>query len=81
VGTGAGGIVGPLLFANWIGSGSRHQVALAFYLGRADLAHRRGAGQVELIPAACRAAANEPYRSIRRSALSQGPPGPAANSL
>ncbi len=38
IGTGAGGIVGPLLFANWIESGSRSQVALAFYIGSAVMA-------------------------------------------
>ena len=33
IGTAIGGITGPLLFANLIGSGDRSQVAIAFYIG------------------------------------------------
>jgi MFS family permease len=38
IGTAAGGIAGPLLFANLISSGSRSQVAIAFYIGAAVMA-------------------------------------------
>ena len=38
IGTAAGGIAGPLLFANLISSGSRSQVAIAFYIGAAAMA-------------------------------------------
>jgi MFS family permease len=38
VGTGAGGIVGPVLFGRLIGSGDRGQVAIAFYIGAAVMA-------------------------------------------
>jgi MFS family permease len=38
VGTGIGGIIGPLLFANLIASGSRGQVATAFLIGAAVMA-------------------------------------------
>jgi MFS family permease len=38
VGTAAGGIVGPLLFAHLIASGSRSEVATAFYIGSAVMA-------------------------------------------
>jgi MFS family permease len=38
VGTAAGGIVGPLLFAHLIASGSRSEVATAFYIGAAVMA-------------------------------------------
>jgi MFS family permease len=46
VGTAAGGIVGPLLFANLIGSKSRSEVAIAFFIGAAVMAV---GGIVELI--------------------------------
>ncbi len=35
VGTAAGGIAGPLLFSNLIGSGNRSEVAIAFFIGAA----------------------------------------------
>ncbi len=38
IGTAAGGITGPLLFSHWIESGSRSNVALAFYIGAAVMA-------------------------------------------
>jgi MFS family permease len=38
VGTAAGGIAGPLLFAHLIASGSRSEVATAFYIGSAVMA-------------------------------------------
>jgi MFS family permease len=38
VGTGIGGIIGPLLFANLIASGSRGEVATAFFIGAAVMA-------------------------------------------
>jgi MFS family permease len=38
LGTAAGGIVGPLLFAHLIASGSRSEVATAFYIGSAVMA-------------------------------------------
>jgi MFS family permease len=38
VGTGLGGIIGPLLFANLIASTNRSDVALAFYIGAAVMA-------------------------------------------
>ena len=38
VGTGAGGITGPLLFGNLINSGERSQVAIAFFIGAAVMA-------------------------------------------
>jgi MFS family permease len=38
VGTGIGGIIGPLLFANLIASTNRGDVALAFYIGAAVMA-------------------------------------------
>jgi MFS family permease len=38
VGTGIGGIIGPLLFGNLIASGSRGEVATAFYIGAAVMA-------------------------------------------
>jgi MFS family permease len=38
IGTAAGGISGPLLFSNLIGSGVRGQVALAFFIGAAVMA-------------------------------------------
>jgi MFS family permease len=38
IGTAAGGIVGPLLFAHLIASGSRSEVATAFYIGSAVMA-------------------------------------------
>ena len=38
VGTGIGGIIGPLLFGNLIASGSRGEVAVAFYIGAAVMA-------------------------------------------
>src|ERR1700759_321100 len=38
VGTGIGGIIGPLLFANLIASGDRGQVATAFLIGAAVMA-------------------------------------------
>ncbi|MGN6379095.1 MAG: MFS transporter [Gaiellales bacterium] len=38
IGTAAGGIAGPLLFAHLIASGSRSQVAIAFYIGAAAMA-------------------------------------------
>ena len=38
VGTGIGGIAGPLLFGNLIESGSRSEVAIAFYIGSAVMA-------------------------------------------
>jgi MFS family permease len=38
VGTGIGGIIGPLLFGNLIASGSRSQVALAFLIGAGVMA-------------------------------------------
>ena len=46
VGTGLGGIIGPLLFGNLIASGSRSEVATAFYIGAAVMAV---GGIVELI--------------------------------
>jgi MFS family permease len=46
VGTGIGGIIGPLLFGNLIASGSRGQVAVAFFIGAAVMAV---GGIVELI--------------------------------
>ncbi len=38
LGTAAGGIAGPLLFAHLIASGSRSEVAIAFYIGSAVMA-------------------------------------------
>jgi MFS family permease len=38
VGTGIGGIIGPLLFANMIASGNRSEVATAFFIGAAVMA-------------------------------------------
>jgi MFS family permease len=38
VGTGIGGIIGPLLFGNLIASGSRGEVAVAFFIGAAVMA-------------------------------------------
>jgi MFS family permease len=38
VGTGIGGIIGPLLFGNMIASGSRGEVAAAFFIGAAVMA-------------------------------------------
>jgi MFS family permease len=38
VGTGIGGIIGPLLFGNLIASGNRGEVATAFYIGAAVMA-------------------------------------------
>ena len=38
VGTGIGGIIGPLLFANMIASGNRGEVATAFFIGAAVMA-------------------------------------------
>ena len=38
VGTGIGGIVGPLLFGNLIASGSRSEVAIGFFVGAAVMA-------------------------------------------
>ncbi len=38
IGTAAGGIIGPLLFAHLIASGSRSEVATAFYIGSAVMA-------------------------------------------
>jgi MFS family permease len=38
VGTGIGGIIGPLLFGNLIASGERSQVALGFFIGAAVMA-------------------------------------------
>jgi MFS family permease len=38
VGTGIGGIIGPLLFANLIASGNRGEVATAFFIGAAVMA-------------------------------------------
>jgi MFS family permease len=38
VGTGIGGIVGPLLFGNLIASGNRGEVAVAFFIGAAVMA-------------------------------------------
>jgi len=38
VGTGIGGIIGPLLFGNLIASGSHGEVALAFFIGAAVMA-------------------------------------------
>ncbi len=38
IGTGVGGISGPLLFGRFIGSGSRSMVAIAFYIGAAVMA-------------------------------------------
>jgi MFS family permease len=46
VGTGIGGIIGPLLFGNLIASGNRGEVAMAFYIGAAVMAV---GGIVELI--------------------------------
>jgi MFS family permease len=46
VGTGIGGIIGPLLFGNLIASGNRGEVAIAFYIGAAVMAV---GGIVELI--------------------------------
>jgi MFS family permease len=46
IGTGIGGIIGPLLFANLIASGSRGEVATAFFIGAAVMAL---GGIVELI--------------------------------
>jgi MFS family permease len=46
VGTGIGGIIGPLLFGNLIASGNRGEVATAFYIGAAVMAV---GGIVELI--------------------------------
>jgi MFS family permease len=46
VGTGIGGILGPLLFGNLIASGNRGEVATAFYIGAAVMAV---GGIVELI--------------------------------
>ena len=41
VGTGIGGIIGPLLFGNLIASGNRGEVAIAFFIGAAVMARRR----------------------------------------
>ncbi len=38
VGTGIGGIIGPLLFGNLIASGNRGEVAVAFFIGAAAMA-------------------------------------------
>ncbi|HEY3551969.1 MAG TPA: MFS transporter [Gaiellaceae bacterium] len=38
VGTGIGGIIGPLLFANLIASGNRGEVAIAFFIGAGVMA-------------------------------------------
>jgi MFS family permease len=38
VGTGIGGIIGPLLFGNLIASGNRSEVAIAFFIGAAVMA-------------------------------------------
>ncbi len=38
VGTGIGGIIGPLLFGNLIASGNRGEVAIAFFIGAAVMA-------------------------------------------
>ena len=38
VGTGIGGIIGPLLFGNLIASGNRSEVATAFFIGAAVMA-------------------------------------------
>jgi MFS family permease len=38
VGTGIGGIIGPLLFGNLIASGNRSEVAIAFFVGAAVMA-------------------------------------------
>jgi MFS family permease len=38
VGTGIGGIIGPLLFGNLIASGNRSQVAIAFFIGAGVMA-------------------------------------------
>ena len=38
IGTGVGGITGPLLFGNLISSGSRSEVAIAFYVGSVVMA-------------------------------------------
>jgi MFS family permease len=38
IGTGIGGIIGPLLFANMIASGNRGEVATAFFIGAAVMA-------------------------------------------
>jgi MFS family permease len=46
VGTGLGGIIGPLLFGNLIASGNRGEVATAFYIGAAVMAV---GGIIELI--------------------------------
>jgi MFS family permease len=46
VGTGVGGIIGPLLFGNLIASGNRGEVATAFYIGAAVMAV---GGIVELV--------------------------------
>ncbi len=46
VGTGIGGIAGPLLFGNLIGSKNRDEVAVAFYIGAAVMAI---GGVVELL--------------------------------
>jgi MFS family permease len=46
VGTGIGGIIGPVLFGNLIASGNRGEVATAFYIGAAVMAV---GGIVELI--------------------------------
>jgi MFS family permease len=46
VGTGIGGIIGPLLFGNLIASGNRGEVATAFYIGAAVMAV---GGVIELI--------------------------------
>jgi MFS family permease len=46
VGTGIGGIIGPLLFGNMIASGSRGEVATAFFIGAGVMAI---GGIVELI--------------------------------
>lgn len=46
IGTAAGGIVGPVLFGQLIGSGDRGLVALAFYIGSAVMA---AGGIVEII--------------------------------
>ena len=41
VGTGIGGIIGPLLFGNLIASGNRGEVAMAFFIGAGVMALRR----------------------------------------
>jgi hypothetical protein len=46
VGTGLGGIVGPILFGNLVGTGDPSMVAIGYYIGAAMM---MGGGVIELV--------------------------------